>query len=94
LARSGSHLRPELSDLWDFRIFVEIDAAESLRRGPPRDQAWMGSFERASERYRTIYLPGEQHYLDVVGPLAHADVVLDNRDPALPVARQPGQPLR
>lgn len=76
--------RPELDDLWDVRIFVEIDAAESLRRGPPRDRAWIGSIDVAAERYRATYLPGEQYYLDTIQPGERADAVLDNRNPAAP----------
>lgn len=76
--------RPELDDLWDVRIVVAIDADESLRRGPPRDQAWVGSVETAAQRYRTAYIPGEDHYLATARPHERADVVIDNRDPASP----------
>jgi uridine kinase len=31
-------LRPELNDLWDFRVFVEVDAEEALRRAVVRDE--------------------------------------------------------
>ena len=31
--------RPELDDLWSFRVFVEINEAASLRRGVRRDGA-------------------------------------------------------
>ena len=76
--------RPELDDLWDVRLFVEIDADESLRRGPPRDQAWVGAVAVAAQRYHTTYIPGEDHYLAVARPRERADVVIDNRDPAAP----------
>ncbi len=76
--------RPELDDLWDVRLFVEIDADESLRRGPPRDQAWVGSVEAAAQRYRTTYIPAEDYYIETVRPCERADVVVDNRDPAVP----------
>lgn len=87
LADGAFLFRPELNDLWDFRIFVEIDAGDSLRRGPLRDQAWVGSLEVAAERYRTTYLPGEQYYLDAIRPGGRADLVLDNRNPAAPRLR-------
>jgi uridine kinase len=79
--------RPELNDLWDFRIFVDVDFAQVLARGSQRDQAWMDSLAAAEERYRTRYIPGEQLYLQAIRPHAHADVVVDNRDLSHPVLR-------
>lgn len=79
--------RPELNDLWDFRIFVDIDFGQVLERGSHRDQAWMDSLASAEERYRTRYIPGEQLYLQAVRPHSLADVVVDNRDLAHPVLR-------
>lgn len=55
--------RPELNDVWDFRIFVDLDFEEAMRRGSTRDQAWMGSLEIAQLRYRLRYVPGEQIYV-------------------------------
>jgi hypothetical protein len=46
---------PELRDLWDFRIFVEIDFDLVLARGAARDAAWTGSAETAAEHYRNYY---------------------------------------
>lgn len=43
--------RPELNDLWDFRIFVDINAEHTIERGVQRDQVWIGSAETARERY-------------------------------------------
>ncbi len=80
--------RPELDDLWDIRIFVEIDVGDTLRRGPIRDLAWRGgTVEEAARSYHTTYIPGEDHYLAVVRPADRADVVVDNRDPAAPQLR-------
>lgn len=80
-------MRPELDDLWDARIFVEIDPEDSLRRGPPRDQAWMGSIEAATPAYHRSYIPGEDHYIGLVRPTERADIVVDNRDPTRPRLR-------
>ncbi|WP_432166941.1 uridylate kinase, partial [Streptomyces sp. bgisy031] len=55
-------LRPELRELWDFRIFVEIDFDLVLARGAARDSAWMDSEQAAAEHYRTYYIPAEQLY--------------------------------
>jgi uridine kinase len=70
-------LRPELDDLWDLRVWIEIDAAESMRRGLARD----GTARRLYERR---YLPGEALYLEEARPLGRADFVLDNADPERP----------
>lgn len=79
--------RPELDDLWDVRVFVDIDAADSVRRGPPRDQAWVGSVEAAAQRYFTTYIPAEDYYIEMFRPHERADVVVDNRNPTDPLLR-------
>ncbi len=81
-------LRPELRDLWDFRIFVEIDFDLVLARGTARDSAWMDSAQAAAEHYRRYYIPAEQMYDTEADPRSHADVIVDNRNVADPVVRQ------
>lgn len=76
--------RPELDDLWDVRLFVLIDADDTLRRGSERDRAWLGSVEEAAARYRSVYVPGENYYIETFRPHERADVVIDNRDPTMP----------
>lgn len=83
-------LRPELCDLWDFRIFVEIDFGLVLARGAARDAAWMDSAQAAAAHYRRYYIPAERMYDAEVDPRSHADVIVDNRDVAAPVLRQGG----
>lgn len=61
--------RPELDDLWDFRIFIDVGAEESVRRGTARDGA------ETEELYRRRYVPGQRLYLDAVRPAERADVV-------------------
>ena len=70
--------RPELDAHWDLRIYLHIDAAESLRRGVDRDRHWMGGAAEAERRYRTKYLPGEQRYLAEVRPRSRAQIVIDS----------------
>jgi uridine kinase len=85
LLADGAFLqKPALDPDWDLRIYIDVDLADVLRRGTARDQAWMDSAERAAERYRTYYIPGEQRYLDEVRPAERADIVVDNRDFAFP----------
>jgi uridine kinase len=77
-------LKPALAAHWDLVIYLHIEVADVLRRGPARDQAWMPSLDAAVERYRTYYVPGEELYLADVRPAEHADIVIDNRDFAAP----------
>ncbi|MBA3378714.1 MAG: uridine kinase [Chloroflexia bacterium] len=72
--------RPELDDLWDLRIVIDVDAEDSLRRGPRRDLAWMDSIAAAEAKYHSTYIPGEDHYDALVKPNLRADVVVDNRN--------------
>jgi uridine kinase len=62
--------RPELNDLWHFRIFIEIEADESIRRGVARDGP------ETEDLYRRRYVPGQRLYLEAVRPAELADVVL------------------
>ena len=71
-------LRPELDDLWNFRIVVAVGEEEALRRGIARDGAATGRL------YRVRYLPGQRLYAERVGPRDRADVVVENDDPARP----------
>lgn len=68
--------RPELDAHWDLRIYLHVDAVESLRRGVDRDRHWMGGAAEAERRYRTKYLPGEQRYLAEVRPRSRAQIVI------------------
>ena len=73
-------LRPELRDLWDFTVFVEVGFDELLRRGVARDG------EATRGRYLRRYLPAQRRYLDEFEPHLRADVVLENtvtEDPTL-----------
>jgi uridine kinase len=74
--------RPEINAHWDFRVWLEIDPQQSIRRGAARDQDWAGSEAEAVHRDR--YLPAEELYLAEVDPRRLVDVVIDNRDFARP----------
>ncbi len=80
-------LRPELNDLWDFRVFVEVDGGEALKRALIRDERLFGSADEALRRYRTRYAPGQRLYLDEVDPVRLADVVFENTDVSSPALR-------
>lgn len=73
LVVDGSFLqRPELSDLWDAVIFLDVDEKTSLSRGVARD----GEILRAA--YETRYLPAWRIYLSKVDPRASANWIVPN----------------
>ncbi|MGW7368022.1 uridine kinase [Streptomyces sp. NPDC054841] len=75
--------RPEINGYWDFRIWLDVDAELSVRRGAERDgDGWAGS--EAESIHRNRYLVAEHIYLDEVDPLRMMDVVIDNSDFAEP----------
>ena len=47
-------MRPELNDLWDLRIFVDVDREEAVRRAVRRDAELWGSEAAARRRYRVF----------------------------------------
>jgi uridine kinase len=77
-------LRPELVDVWDFRVFLTVASQEVIRRGRIRDAELYGSPDVAERRYRARYLPAQRHYRRTVRPGELADVVLENDDPSQP----------
>lgn len=79
-------MRPEYDDLWDHRIWVEVDRAVALARGVERDVPLEGRAE-AERLHRDRYQVGEDLYVAEVEPMALADTVIDNTDidhPVLP----------
>jgi uridine kinase len=69
-------LRPLLNDYWDFRIWLDVDEATSIRRGAARDQDWAGADAEAVHRDR--YLVAARCYLSEVDAPRLVDVVVDN----------------
>jgi uridine kinase len=70
--------RPEINAFWDLRIWVEIAAELSVRRGIERDADRVGDAEEAEALHRDRYLAGELLYIDEVNPRSFVDVILDN----------------
>jgi len=85
--------RSELVEYWNFVIFVDGQQRVNLQRlglifaDLPEDPEevvshtleWTSRIER--------YSAGMRHYLDLVDPIAHADVVIDNNDLSKPTIR-------
>ena len=77
-------MRPELNDLWDFRIFLEIGFEVSLERAVRRNAEGIASEEALRERYEKRYIPGQRLYLDSVKPREIADLVIVSEDFPVP----------
>jgi uridine kinase len=75
--------RPEWDDLWDYRIWLEVAAAQSLVRGVARDGPRDGT-EAAALVHQDRYATAEAIYIAEEDPVARADVVIDNHDWAAP----------
>jgi uridine kinase len=75
--------RPEYDDLWDYRIWLEVDADVALRRGIARDAEAEG-VDEATRLHRDRYHVAEALYVAEVGPVGRANVVIDNEDFARP----------
>ena len=76
--------RPEYNEFWGYRIWLEVGAGDSLRRGVTRDAAREGAAE-AARVHRDRYHAAEAIYKAEVNPLLAADLVIDNSDIAAPV---------
>jgi len=72
-------LRPELNDLWTFRIFVHAPLEISIERAIRRDGP------ETAPLYRDRYAPGQRLYLDAVRPVELADAIVDNTDVERPL---------
>src|SRR6185437_1127039 len=77
-------LRPELAAQWDYRIFVDVDFAEGLRRALQRDVQSPEQEAAMRQSYQQRYYPAQQHYLQLAHPQEQADVVFRNQDVAHP----------
>ncbi|MFB4276996.1 uridine kinase [Nonomuraea sp. MTCD27] len=79
--------RPEIDGYWDFRIWLEVDAELSVRRGAARDQDWAGS--DAESVHRDRYLVAERVYLREADPIGRMDAIIDNTTFAAPRLLKP-----
>src|SRR5262245_25392129 len=77
-------LRPELIDRWDLRVFVSAPFERTIARARIRDEALYGSGAEVERRWRTRYIPAQEHYFATVRPTDHADVVVHNDEPERP----------
>lgn len=72
--------RPELDDVWDLRVWIDVSAELALRRGSARDCEMEGGVEAAERLHRDRYGAAEAFYLEQCDPITSADIVVDNTD--------------
>lgn len=70
--------RPQLDTFFDYRIFLDIDFHEVIRRAAGRDKNRFD--ENVAERYRRKYIPIQKWYLKTHRPRQKADLLIDNTD--------------
>jgi uridine kinase len=70
--------RPELVDLWDATVWVEVDLDVAAQRALERDFVRIDSLDAEHERYRLRYLPAQRRYIDEQRPSERATFVLRN----------------
>ena len=72
--------RPEFNPYWDLRVWLEIGAELSVRRGMERDAEMEGGPEEAEALHRDRYLVSEALYISEVDPRSFVDVIIDNTE--------------
>jgi uridine kinase len=91
----GSFLgKPELAGRWDVRIWLDVPFEVAQARGVARDAEQLGGAEAAAEAFQRRYHAAFRRYLSECDPMAAADVVVDNTDPAEPRLLRPWLPPR
>lgn len=73
--------RPELRDLWDLSVFLDVPFDESVRRMSVRDG--LPADPSAAENAR--YVGGQKLYLTACAPAERATILVDYRDVDRPV---------
>lgn len=77
--------RPQLVDLWDATVFVEVPFEVSVPRGNARFGELTARAADPASEDNARYVGGQRRYLAEVSPAARATWVLDNTDLAAPV---------
>ncbi|UQN14751.1 nucleoside/nucleotide kinase family protein [Gulosibacter sp. ACHW.36C] len=77
--------RPELIDVWDATVWLEVPFAVSVPRGNARFADEHDADPEAPSNHR--YVQGQRLYLQEAQPSAHADWVFDNTDLTRPQLR-------
>lgn len=73
-------LRPDLRDLWDFSIWLDVPFEQAFARLAERQGTDPDPHAVSNARYRH----GQELYVREADPMAAASVIIDNVDPAHP----------
>ncbi|WP_433126317.1 cytidylate kinase family protein [Micromonospora sp. CA-240977] len=84
-------LRPELIDRWELRVFVSIPLEKTVDRAVVRERR-VSTRADVERRWRERYIPSQQLYFATVRPTRHANIVVHNDEPELPVWELPSRP--
>jgi len=77
-------MRPELIARWDLRIFVSTALEKTVDRALIRERP-VSSRAAIERRWRERYIPAQQFYFATVNPSHHANIIVHNDEPHLPV---------
>ncbi len=69
--------RRELVDLWELRVWLEMGAEQSVRRGAKRDAEYFGSEDKARAEYERRFVPAYNYHLERDRPAEQADLVFN-----------------
>lgn len=86
--------RKELSNYWDYSIFLDINFDTALSRNISRskDINRIGTKNKIIKRYKARYIPGQQIYFKEENPQQKANIVIDNNDYYSPFINKPKSP--
>lgn len=67
--------REELSQIFDYMIYIDVPESERLKRVLKRD-GYIGTVDDIKEKYENRYFPAERHYVNMYSPSKLADYVV------------------
>lgn len=81
IVTEGCYLfKPVFNPYWDFRVYLKTDFETALERGALRDQALLGGYEKAKDKFKRRYHAASKHYISEVKPEQYADLIIDMTD--------------
>lgn len=89
--------RPDLSDCWEYKIFLDVTIETVLNRAITRqiDMDFSDGQNPINgdlkQRYLVRYIPAQREYLRRCRPMDSADIVIDNNDPSEPIVSRSKQ---
>ncbi|MCK4420727.1 HAD-IA family hydrolase [candidate division WOR-3 bacterium] len=70
--------REPIDEFIDYRVYLDIDFEEVLKRAGQRDEARFG--KEILEKYKNKYIPIQKRYIEKYLPKKRSDLVIDNTD--------------